>query len=292
MSFTIDPDLLGLVDKIALVTGGGGIGMGRAHCVQLARAGCHIVVSDINEEGGLATVEEVKKLGREATFVKADVRNSNEVNNLIDKAFERFGKLDIAVNHVGDMAGGTSFLDYTEETWDYVVDGTLKVTFLCCQAEALAMIKNEIPGRIINVGSMSGVVGSPNVSPYGAAKAAVHQLTKSLALEFAQYGIRVNCIIPASITNDNWKRMIADPNTPDYVRAFIDGAAKASPMGRWGEPMETSGLAVFFASKLSDYVTGHSLLSDGGLGHTTARPAPPIGPPAALKDFLEKKKEQ
>ena len=290
MAFVIDPDLLGLVDKVALVTGGGGVGMGRAHCVQLARAGCHIVVSDINEEGGERTVEAVKKLGREAIFVKADVRKKDEINNLVDKAFERFGKLDIAVNHVGDMAPGKSFLDYNGEAWMNVVEGSLKVTLMCCQAEALAMIKNEIAGRIINVGSMSGVGASPNVSAYGAGKAAVHQLTKSLALELAPYNIRVNCIIPASVTNDAVKQQIADPKTPDYIKKFWEGAARATPMGRLGEPWETAGLAVFFASKLSDFVTGHSLLSDGGLGHTTARPAPPLGPPEALKDFLAKKK--
>ncbi|MFA4837211.1 MAG: SDR family NAD(P)-dependent oxidoreductase [Dehalococcoidia bacterium] len=291
MAFVIDPDLLGLVDNVALVTGGGGVGMGRSHCVQLARAGCHIVVSDINEEGGQKTVEEVKKLGREAIFVKANVRKKDEIDNLVNQAFERFGRLDVAVNHVGDMTPGKSFLDYTEEAWDHVVNGSLKVTLMCAQSEALAMIKNGIAGRIINVGSMSGVNGSPNVSAYGAAKAAVHQLTKSLALELAPYNIRVNCIIPASVINDAVKKQIADPATPDYIKKFWEAAAKAQPMGRLGEPWETAGLAVFFASKLSSYVTGHSLLSDGGLGHTTARPAPPLGPPEALKDFLAKKKK-
>lgn len=290
MAFVIDPDLLGLVDNVALVTGGGGAGMGRSHCIQLARAGCHIVVSDINAEGGERTVEEVKKLGRKAIFVKADVRNPKEIQNLVDKAFEHFGTLDIAVNHVGEMAMGAPFLDISDDQWDYAVEGSLKVTFMCCKAEALAMIKNNIHGRIINVGSMSGVAGSPYVSHYGAAKAGVHHLTKSLALELAPYNIRVNCIIPASVMNDAVRKQLTDPNTPQIVKGFWEAAAKANPMGRLGEPWETAGLAVFFASKLSNYVTGHSLLSDGGLGHTTARPAPPSGPPAALKGISPKKK--
>lgn len=273
MAFVIDPDLLGLVDQVALVTGGGGIGMGRAHCLRLASAGCHIVVVDSNPDGGRRTVQEVEALGRKSIFVEADVRKEDQVSNMVQEAFESFGRLDVAVNHVGGPIQVIPFLDYTGASWDAVIELNLKATVLCCQAEALKMIEHDIPGRIINVASSSGVVGAPTIAAYGAAKAGVIHLTKSLGMEFAPYNLRVNCIIPGTHTNEAQKARMADPNTPSEAKSFMELAAKAPPLGRLGEPWETAGLAVFFASKLSSYVTGHSLLSDGGVSHTTARPA-------------------
>ncbi|MCE2392804.1 MAG: SDR family oxidoreductase [Proteobacteria bacterium] len=288
MSFAIDPDLLGLEDNVALVTGGGGVGMGRAHCVQLARAGCHIVVADIDAEGGAETVREVERVGRKAAFVQANVRRPEKVRELIHSAGEAFGRLDVAINHVGN-AGETGvfvtpFLDFSPEAWNDVVTQNLTSTMLCCQAEALHMIEHDVPGRIVNVSSSSGVVGAPTIAAYGAAKAGVIHLTKTLGMEFAAYGIRVNCIVPGTHTNKRMKAMMADPDTPPESKRFHELAGKAPPLGRLGEPWETAGLAVFFASRLSAYVTGHSLLSDGGVTHTTARPPVGIGmKPKALE---------
>lgn len=281
MGFQIDPDLLGLEDNVALVTGGGGVGMGRAHCVQLARAGCHIVVADIDDDGGAETVRQVEVIGRKAVFVRANVRSGDEIQNLMRTAGDAFGRLDVAVNHVGN-AGETGvfvtpFLDFTPDTWNDVITQNLTSTMMCCQAEALHMIERGVAGRIINVSSSSGVVGAPTIAAYGAAKAGVIHLTKTLGMEFAPYGIRVNCIVPGTHTNERQKAMMADPNTPQESKRFNELAGKAPPLGRLGEPWETAGLAVFFASKLSSYVTGHSLLSDGGLTHTTARPAVGLG---------------
>ncbi len=284
MAFVIDPELLGLVDNVALVTGGGGVGMGRAHCIQLARAGCHIVAVDSDGQGLAKTVKEVEALGRRAVAVEGDVRRADQVQKMVRKAFEVFGRLDVAVNHVGGSLGVTPFLDYTETQWDSVIELNLKSTFLCCQAEALAMIEHDIPGHLINVASSSGVVAAPNISAYGAAKAGVINLTKSLAMELAPYNIRVNCIIPGTHTNERIEQRMADPTERPEFKRFQEAAAKAPPLGHLGRPIETAGLAVFFASRLSDYVTGHSLLSDGGVTITTARP--PVGldmKPAALK---------
>ena len=132
------------------------------------------------------------------------------------------------------------------------------------------MVERGTPGRIITVASSSGVVGAPNIVAYGAAKAGVIHMTKTLAMELAPHGIRVNCIVPGTHLTE---RMAA--NTGPAAVAFREAAGKAPPLGRLGDPMETGGLAVFFASKLSAYVTGHSLLSDGGVTHTTARPPVP-----------------
>jgi NAD(P)-dependent dehydrogenase (short-subunit alcohol dehydrogenase family) len=289
MAFTIDPDLLGLEDNVALVTGGGGAGMGRAHCIQLARAGCHIVVADVDEEGGAESVRQVESYGRNAVFVKVDVRDENEIKAMVQTALATFGRLDVAVNHVGGWPAKTRpmpFLDYTTEHWNDLIALNLTATVLCCKAEALAMIEHDIPGRIVNVASSSGVVGGPTVVGYGAAKAGVIHFTKSISMELAAYNIRVNCIVPGTHTNEQRKAVMADPDTPEWIIRFDEAASKAPPMGRLGEPWETAGLAVFFASKLSGYVTGHSLLSDGGVTHTTARP--PAGgdmKPKALEQF-------
>ena len=290
MAFVIDPDLLGLVDEVALVTGGGGSGMGDWHCIQLARAGCHIVVVDVDPEGGQRTVKRVEELGRKAIFVQGDMRKKADIDHMVDMAFQTFGKLDIAVNHVGatppDPGSNlvTPFLDYTEESWDAIINQNLKATMMCCQSEALAMIAHDIPGRIVNVSSSSGVVGAPTIAAYGASKASIIHLTKTLSMEFAPYNIRVNCIIPGTHTSERQKAMMADPNVPPEQKRFMELAAKAPPMGRLGEPWEPAGLAVFFASKLSSYVTGHALLSDGGVSHTTARPAVGLGmKPKALE---------
>lgn len=132
------------------------------------------------------------------------------------------------------------------------------------------MVERGTPGRIITIASSSGVVGAPNIVAYGAAKAGVIHMTKTLAMELAPHGIRVNCIVPGTHLTER-----AAANTDPATVAFREAAAKAPPLARLGDPLETGGLAVFFASRLSAYVTGHSLLSDGGVTHTTARPAVP-----------------
>ena len=279
MAWEIDSELLGLEDKIAVVTGGGGAGMGGQHCRQLARAGCHVVVADVDPEGGEATVQAVEEIGRRAIFVQANTRVRADVERLLEATVEAFGRIDIAVNHVGGMGetGPTPFLDYTDEGWDDVVEHNLKSTFLCCRAEALAMIRQGGDGRIINVASSSGVVGGESIAAYGASKAGVIHLTKSLAQELARYGIRVNCIVPGTHSNPRQEAMLGDPDVPEERKAFMRRASAAPPLGRLGQPWETAGLAVFFASNLSSYVTGTALLSDGGVTLTTARPPVLLG---------------
>lgn len=273
MPFTIDPGLLGLEDQVALVVGGGGPGIGRATAVQLARAGCHIAIADISDEFAGENVKMIEALGRRAIFIKANVRDGRQVKRMVAEAVGAFGRLDVAVNVVGGGMGPTCFLDITEEQWDGVMEMNLKTTFLCCQAEALAMIERDTPGRIINVGSSAGVSGAATLSAYGASKAGVIHLTKSIALELAPYNIRVNCLIPGPhVPHEGQRRSMNAPGSPPEFKKYMETRGSLTPMGRAGGQMETAGLAVFFASKLSSYVTGHSLLSDGGITHTTARP--------------------
>src|SRR5262249_29855751 len=145
-------------------------------------------------------------LGRKAVFVETDVREPDQVQRMVQTAFDVFGRLDVAVNHVG---GGPRrgpiwglFVDQTQEVWEDIVQQNLLSTVSCCRVEALAMLQRQIPGRIINVASTAGVQGSPTLSPYGAAKAGVIHLTKTLAVELGPYNIRVNCIIPGSNPNE------------------------------------------------------------------------------------------
>ncbi|MBP1688584.1 MAG: oxidoreductase [Deltaproteobacteria bacterium] len=275
--FRIARDLLGLEDAVALVTGGGS-GVGRGHGLRLAQAGCHVAIAELNVEAGERTAQEIRGLGRKAVCLRADVRRNCEVKALVAAVVSELGGLDVAVNNVGNPLSIGPFLDYTEEQWDAVFALDIKSTLFCCQAEAIAMIERGVPGRIINVSSSSGIVGAPSVSAYGAAKAGVIHLTKSMALELAPYGIRVNCIVPGTHMTESIRATLESGGPQaDFLRA----AAKATPMGRLGDPLETGGVAVFLASNLSSYMTGHSVISDGGITHTTNRP--PVGAPVRPK---------
>lgn len=269
--YDVPADLLGLEDHVALITGGGA-GIGRAYALQLARAGCHIGVADIDFSAAESVAEEVRALGRKATAIHVDVRSAEQIAGMVDTVCSELGRLDVAVNNIGATLTISSFLDMTEEEWDANQALNLKSTFLCCQREAIAMIERGIKGRIINVASSSGVTGAPTVSSYGAAKAGVIHFTKSVALELSDYGVRVNCIIPGTHMTEKIRATL-DANGPQAE--FLTLAGKAMPLGRLGDPMETGGLAVFLASNLSSYMTGHAVISDGGITHTTQRP--PVG---------------
>ncbi len=265
MSFSIDPDLLGLVDNVALVTGAGH-NIARGCAIQLARAGCHVAVVDIDADAGKATVAEIEGRGRRAVFIEADVCEPAEVQRMVEETVDRLGSLDVACNVVGNPAHAVKpFLDTTLEEWNRTVHRNLGTAFLGTKAEAIAMIERRIPGRIINFASSSGVVGAPTIADYGAANAGVIHFTKSAAMEVARYGVRVNCVVPGTHRREG----------TETLSEFAQLAAKAPPLGRLGQAMETAGVVVFLASNLSSYVTGHAVFSDGGVVHTTARP--PVG---------------
>src|SRR3954454_20188874 len=272
MAFTIDPDLLGLVDAVALVTGAGQ-GIARGCALQLAKAGCHIAVVDVNGDKGRSTVKDVEAIGRRATFIEADVLDPAGVRQMVQETIAQLGSIDVACNVVGNPGHpALPILDLDLDTWNATVHRNLGTAFLGTQAEAQAMIERQIPGRIINVASSSGVVGAPNVADYGAANAGVIHFTKSAAMELARYGIRVNCIVPGP--HSRAPEPGAPPPSPAMAE-FRRKAEQAPPIRRLGDPYETGGLAVFMASKLSGYMTGHAVYSDGGVVHTTARP--PVG---------------
>lgn len=243
--------LFGLSGKTALVTGGnGGIAKG------LARAGANIVVAARNSSKTEEAVREISAPGVGAIGVTMDVMDEDSVSGGVSAAVSEFGCIDILVNNAG-IGIRKPPQDYSLEEWRQVVGINLDGTFLCSR-EVYPHMKNAGAGKIINIGSMTSVFGSDWVAAYSASKGGVVQLTKSLAVAWAEDNIQVNAILPGWIHTD-LTAPIRNQFTDryEYIRSRI-------PHGRWGEPAEMGGAAVFLASAASDYVTGVSLPVDGG----------------------------
>ena len=266
-------DLLGLTGRVALVTGGGN-GIARATCHQLADAGCDVAVADLNAEDAERTVEEVRAKGRRAVAIATDVTDPTAPARMVETAVASLGPISVAVNVAGGTAGvNKPFLDLTIDEWRRPMVLNLDSTFLSVQAEAIAMVKAGVRGAIVTVGSSSGLTAAPNISPYGAANAGVIHFTKTAAIELAPYGVRVNCLIPGTHWTVGTKAHMNNPDAPASVREFFAKSAAATPLGDLGHPEQTAGVALFLASDLSSYMTGNAVVSDGGILHTTARPA-------------------
>jgi len=268
-------DMFGLAGAVALVTGGGG-GIPKAVALKLAAAGADVAVVDLAEEYARQTVKEIEALGRRAVAIGADVRKPDEVKAMVETTRSELGPLRAAVNGVGSLGGATpkSFLDFTLDEWNGPIELNLTSALLCTQAEAIAMAEDGIPGAIVNFASTSGVTSAPSIAHYGAANAAVIHLTSSAAMELAPYGIRVNCVVPGTHAIDRTGRETATSSRPEH-KEFMRKTGESIPLGRLGDADSTAGVALFLASTLSAYVTGHAVASDGGLLHTTRRP--PVG---------------
>jgi len=245
-----------LDSKVALVTGGAS-GIGRATALTFAREGAKLVIADMNEEGGQQTVHLITEKGGEAIFVKTDVSKAVEVQALISKAVETYGRLDCAHNNAG-IAGGVRALsaDYPEERWHQVIAVNLTGVWLCMKYE-LAQMRSQGSGAIVNTASAAGLVGGRGMSAYVASKHGVVRLTKTAALEYAQQGIRVNCVCPGVIQTPMTKRGLNDPE----LRARL---IASEPMGRVGTPEEVAEAVVWLCSDAASFVTGHTMTIDGG----------------------------
>jgi 3-oxoacyl-[acyl-carrier protein] reductase len=263
-------DVLGLTGKVALVTGAAR-SIGRGCAVELARAGCDVALVDVADCS--PTGAAIRELGRTAEAYAVDVLDAEAVDRVVRDAAQRLGGLDVAVNTVGGTHAPKPFLELTVAEWHDVIDRNALASFLCCRSEAAWMLAHDVAGSIVNIASLSGVAGAPNAVDYGAANAAVVHLTASMALEVAHAGIRVNCIAPGAHWTETTREAAASPD-PE-LRAWVQATESATPLGRLGEVAEAGGVAVFLASRLSSYVTGQTIVTDGGLVHTTARP--PLG---------------
>ena len=244
-----------LTGKVAVVTGGnGGIGLGIA--MGLAGAGANIVIAARSVEKTAQALENIRALGVEAHGITVDVTQEPAIQRIVTSTIDHMGRLDILVNNSG-IAVRAQPQELTAAQWDSVVDVNLRAAFLASKAAYAQMVKAG-GGKVINVGSMYSIFGSDWGAPYAASKGGLVQLTKSLAVAWAKDNIQVNAVLPGWIVTDLTRGIQdADPNRYDNISRRI-------PTGRWGEPSEVAGAAVFLASTASDYVTGATLAIDGG----------------------------
>lgn len=247
-------ELFDLSDRVALVTGASG-GLGREIARGLAEYGAHVAFADLFPEKANETIAEIVSLGRKTGSYKVDVRKPDQVHRMVDAVFSDFGRIDILVNSAG-VNNRKPIVDYTPEEWKEIIDINLNGTFYCSQAAGRIMLRQG-RGKIINMGSVSSLLGHPHHGPYAASKGGVALLTKVLAVEWAKSGINVNAVCPAYIQT---------PLTEDYLATGDHYAKIAStiPMGRLGRPSDVVGAVVFLASDAASFVTGHLLLVDGG----------------------------
>jgi 2-deoxy-D-gluconate 3-dehydrogenase len=241
-----------LSGKVAVVTGAN-TGIGQAIALALAAAGADIAA--VGRTPAEDTVAKARALGRKAEIVSADLSTIEPVSRVVDETVAKLGGLDILVNNAGIIRRADA-VDFTEEDWDAVVDTNLKSVFFLCQAAGRHMIANG-GGKIINIASMLTFQGGIRVPSYTASKSGIGGLTKLLANEWATKGVNVNAIAPGYIATNNTAALQADEVRN---KSIVDRI----PAGRWGDPSDLGGAAVFLASRAADYVQGHILAVDGG----------------------------
>jgi NAD(P)-dependent dehydrogenase (short-subunit alcohol dehydrogenase family) len=249
--------MFNLKNKVVIVTGARR-GMGKAHALVLAKAGAKVVVSDISQEDCQVVADEIKKSGGEAIAVKCDVSQKAEVEKMVKAAVGKWGKVDILVNNAG-ICQFKPFMELTEEDWDRTLDINLKGYFLCAQTAAKEMVKKK-SGVIVNIASIAmGQVGIgfATLAHYSASKGGIVAMTETLAAELASHNIRVNAIAPGGIDTPMIGGIKSDAKSLEATLARV-------PMHRLGKPEEVANLVLFLASDASSYITGSTVVVDGG----------------------------
>jgi NAD(P)-dependent dehydrogenase (short-subunit alcohol dehydrogenase family) len=246
-----------LEGKRALVTGSSR-GIGKGIAIGLAREGCDVVINyKQSRDAAEATASEIEKLGRNTAVIQADVSKVSDIGRVVHETEAYLGGIDVVVNNAA-VNFYEPWPDISEDSWDRTMHTNLRSAFFCSQFAALGMIKRNIAGSIINLSSTNGTVAELDVLVYNVSKGGMEMLTKSMALELAPEGIRVNALAPGLIETDANRSFIAEPAFREHYKQHI-------PLKRFGTVEDCVGAAVFLASEESSYMTGQSIVIDGGL---------------------------
>jgi len=243
-----------LKDKIAIVTGAAS-GIGRGIVLAFCEQGAKIVVADVNEKGGKETVKMAKDIGGKAVFVKTDVSQAKDIDNMVNVCLKKYGRVDVLVNNAGILKF-SPLHETSEDDWEKIIDINLKSVFLGSKRVLPEMLKQK-RGKIISITSIAGLVGYPQIGAYCASKGGIIALTKSMALDYAKQNININCIAPGAIETAMTKDMLADPVTKKALEA-------STPYSRIGVPKDIAMMTVYLASDESDFVNGAVMVVDGG----------------------------
>jgi NAD(P)-dependent dehydrogenase (short-subunit alcohol dehydrogenase family) len=246
-----------LQGKVGIVTGGTS-GIGRETAVLFAKAGAKVVVAGRREVEGKETVEQIRAAGGDGLFVKTDVSRAADVQGLVRKTVEKFGRLDVAFNNAGIEGNWLPIAEQPEEDWDRTIAINLKGVWLSLKYEIQQMLKQGGGGAIVNMASIAGLIGSAGAATYIASKHGVMGLTKSAALETAKSGIRINVVCPAVIETAMADRLFGEPE-------FKKFALGLHPIGRVGKPLEVAEAVLWMCSDQASFMTGQSLVLDGGM---------------------------
>ena len=262
--------------KVAIVTGAAA-GVGRAHALTLAREGADVAAVDICQSQPLSQVtagtaealdklvQEIRALGRRAIAIRCDVSKADEVERMVKTVIDEFGRVDILVNNAG-VSSMASFLDLTEQAWDFVMDVNLKGTFHCCKYVVPHMIAQKA-GKIVNIGSIGGREGRLGLLHYCCSKAGVHMLTDALSKEVAQHNINVNCVAPGAVWGTlmmDWSLRYLTLDGADPKDAYLGFCQRLTTFGREQTPEDVANAMLFLVSEESRNMTGYTIYVDGG----------------------------
>ena len=253
--------------KVALITGGTA-GIGRAAAELFAQAGAHVAIAARRPDRGKQTEQELRAAGGSAFYVQTDVSDQKQVEACVGATVERFGRLDYAFNNAAAISKLGRTADFTEEDFDVEVRANLKSIWLCMKAELEQMEKQALPGSaIVNTSSVNGLGGARGGALYSMSKAGVLALTKSAAQEYASAGIRINALVAGGFDTEMLRTAVAQMVGEDQVKieAAMNSYAGLVPLGRVGRPEEAAQAALWLCSEAASYVTGQSMIVDGGL---------------------------